>query len=105
MEKVIYDRETGQLLSGSFSDYAMPRADDMPSFSVDYVEIPCKTNPLGIKGVGEAGAVATPPAITGAIIDALRPLGVTHIEMPATPDCVWRTIRAAANEAVHNRNP
>ena len=105
MDKVVYDRETGQLLSGSFSDYAMPRADDMPSFSVDYVEIPCKTNPLGIKGVGEAGAVATPPAITGAIIDALRPLGVTHIEMPATPDRVWRTIRAAANEAVHNRKP
>lgn len=96
MEKVIYDRESGQLLSGSFSDYAMPRADDMPSFSVSYVEVPCKTNPLGIKGVGEAGSVATPPAITGAIVDALRPLGVTHIEMPATPDCVWRTIRNAA---------
>ena len=95
MEKVIYDRETGQLLSGSFSDYAMPRADDMPSFSVSYVEVPCKTNPLGIKGVGEAGSVATPPAITGAIVDALAPMGVTHIEMPATPDRVWHSIAAA----------
>jgi carbon-monoxide dehydrogenase large subunit len=95
MEKVIYERETGQLLSGSFSDYAMPRADDMPSFSVSYVEVPCKTNPLGIKGVGEAGSVATPPAVTGAIVDALRPLGVTHIEMPATPDRVWHSIVSA----------
>ncbi|OGT82118.1 MAG: hypothetical protein A3H91_17290 [Gammaproteobacteria bacterium RIFCSPLOWO2_02_FULL_61_13] len=95
MEKVVYERDTGQLLSGSFSDYAMPRADDMPSFTVDYVEVPCRTNPLGIKGVGEAGAVATPPAIVGAILDALQPLGVKHIDMPTTPDRVWRCIAAA----------
>ena len=95
LEKVVYDRDSGQLLSGSFSDYAMPRADDMPSFSVDYVEVPCRTNPLGIKGVGEAGAVATPPAVVGAILDALQTLGVKHIDMPATPDRVWRGIAAA----------
>jgi carbon-monoxide dehydrogenase large subunit len=95
MEHVIYERESGQLLSGSFTDYAMPRADDMPPFSVGYVEVPCRTNPLGIKGVGEAGAVATPPAITSAIVDALQPLGVKHIEMPATPNRVWEAIRAA----------
>ena len=95
MEKVVYERGTGQLLSGSFSDYAMPRAADMPSFTVDYVEVPCRTNPLGIKGVGEAGAVATPPAIVGAILDALQPLGVKHIDMPTTPDRVWRCIAAA----------
>jgi carbon-monoxide dehydrogenase large subunit len=94
MEKVVYDRESGQLLSGSFSDYAMPRADDMPSFAVDYVEVPCRTNPLGIKGVGEAGSVGTPPTITNAIVDALRPLGVEHVEMPCTPDAVWRAIHA-----------
>ncbi len=95
MEKVVYDRESGQLLSGTFSDYAMPRADDLCDFSVDYVEIPCRTNPLGIKGVGEAGAVASPPTVINALLDALAPLGVGHIELPATPARVWETIRRA----------
>ncbi len=97
MEKVIYERDSGQLLSGSFSDYAMPRADDMPSFHVSSVEVPCTTNPLGIKGVGEAGSIATPPAITGAIVDALRPLGVEPVEMPCTPDRIWRSIALAGS--------
>lgn len=99
MEHVIYERETGQLLSGSFNDYALPRADDLPAFAVAYVEIPATTNPLGIKGVGEAGAVGTPAAITSAILDALRPLGVQHIEMPATAERVWRAIRHARGSA------
>src|SRR5690606_10805582 len=84
MEKVVYDRESGQLRSGTFMDYAMPRADDLPAFAVDYVEVPCTTNPLGIKGVGEAGSVGTPPTITNALLDALGPLGVAHVEMPCT---------------------
>jgi carbon-monoxide dehydrogenase large subunit len=97
LEHVIYDPESGQLLSGSFSDYCMPRADDFPEFSVQYVEIPCTTNPLGVKGVAEAGAVGSSPTIVNAILDALRPLGVQHIEMPATPNRIWNAIEAAGH--------
>ena len=92
MEHIVYDRESGQLLTGTFQDYCMPRADDLPMISVGFEEIPCTTNPLGIKGVGEAGAVPAPPAIINALLDALRPLGVTDIEMPATPLRVWEAI-------------
>jgi carbon-monoxide dehydrogenase large subunit len=95
LEVVTYDAESGQLVSGSFSDYAMPRADDLPGFDLDFVEVPCKTNPIGVKGVGEAGSVGAPPTVIGAILDALRPLGVEHLDMPATPRRVWEAIRAA----------
>ena len=95
MEQIVYDTETGQLLSGSFSDYCMPRADDFPDFAVAFDEHPSTSNPLGVKGVGEAGAVPSPPAIIEAILDALRPLGVEQIEMPATPQRVWAVIRDA----------
>jgi carbon-monoxide dehydrogenase large subunit len=96
LEKAIFDPAGGQLLSGSFTDYGMPRADDMPpSFAVEYNEVPCKTNPLGVKGAGEAGTCGAPPAIMNAILDALRPLGVAHIDMPATPLRVWEAIKAA----------
>jgi carbon-monoxide dehydrogenase large subunit len=98
LELVAYDAESGQLLSGSFSDYAMPRADDLPAFDLDFVEVPCKTNPLGVKGVGEAGSVGAPPTVMNAILDALRPLGVEHIDMPATPRRVWEAIRVAQGE-------
>lgn len=94
-EHCVYDA-SGQLLSGSFMDYCVPRADDLPNFSVELVEdYPCATNPLGIKGAGEAGAVAAPPVVINAILDALAPLGVTHIDMPATPERIWRAIREA----------
>ena len=94
-ESVIYD-DAGQLVSGSFMDYGVPRADDLPDLSVDLVEdYPCRTNPMGIKGAGEAGAVAAPPVVINAILDALAPLGVRHIDMPATPERVWRAIREA----------
>ena len=94
-EHCVYD-DAGQLLSGSFMDYCVPRADDLPDFSIELVEdYPCKTNPLGIKGAGEAGAVAAPPVIINAILDALAPLGVTNIDMPATPERIWRAIREA----------
>ncbi len=95
MEEVVYDPESGQLLSGTFSDYCMPRADDFPHIEVGFEEIPSTSNPLGVKGVGEAGAVPAPPAIIEAILDALRPLGVIDIDMPATPQRVWRGIQAA----------
>ena len=99
MEKVVYDPESGQLLSGSFSDYAMPRADDMPKFQLELVEIPSTTNPLGVKAVGEAGTIGAPVTVINAVIDALRPLGVDHIDMPATPMRVWEAIQAARKAA------
>jgi carbon-monoxide dehydrogenase large subunit len=98
MEHVVFDSSGGQLLSGSFVDYAMPRAADMPSFKIGYNEVLCKTNPLGVKGAGEAGTCGAPPAIMNAILDALRPLGVQHIDMPATPRRVWEAISAAKGE-------
>jgi carbon-monoxide dehydrogenase large subunit len=95
MEHVVYDPQSGQLVAGSFMDYAMPRAEHFCEFTTELEEIPSKTNPLGIKGIGEAGCVASPPAVINALIDALRPLGVDHIDMPATPLRVWETIRRA----------
>ncbi len=94
-ELLAYDA-TGQLLAGSFMDYAMPRADDVPFFDVDSHEVPTKVNPLGAKGVGEAGTVGALPALLNAVNDALAPLGVRHLDMPVTPERVWRAIRDAA---------
>jgi len=95
MENCVYDRESGQLLTGSFMDYAMPRAEDIPSFKLDTVCTPCSHNPLGTKGCGEAGAIGSPPAVINAVLDALRDLGVTEFDMPATPGRVWQAIHAA----------
>jgi len=83
------------LLSGSFMDYAMPRAADLPFFDVASNEILTSANPLGIKGAGEAGTVGALPAVMDAINDALSPLGIRHFEMPATPERLWRAIREA----------
>jgi aerobic carbon-monoxide dehydrogenase large subunit len=94
-EHIIYERESGQLVTGSFMDYAMPRAGDFPSFAIDHHDVPATTNPLGVKGIGEAGTTGAPPAVMNAILDALRPLGVTNLDMPATPLRVWRAIQAA----------
>ncbi|HEV2612213.1 MAG TPA: xanthine dehydrogenase family protein molybdopterin-binding subunit [Noviherbaspirillum sp.] len=95
LENCVYDHESGQLLSGSYMDYAMPRAEDLPSFRVDSRVTPCTHNPLGAKGCGEAGAIGSPPAVINAVIDALSPLGVTHLDMPASPERVWNAIRSA----------
>ena len=94
-EELSYDPATGQLLAGSFMDYAMPRADDMPTFDVDSHEVPTAVNPLGAKGVGEAGTVGALPALLNAVNDALAPLGVRHLDMPVTPERVWRAIQSA----------
>ena len=91
LEHGIYD-ETGQLVSGSYMDYAMPRADDFPYFSVDTTVTECTHNPLGVKGCGEAGAIGSPPAVINAIVDALSDYGVTHVDMPATPEKIWHLI-------------
>ena len=94
LERTAYDPESGQLLSASLMDYALPRASDLPDIEVDLVEVPCGTNPLGVKGAGEAGAVGSPPAMINAIVDALGHNGT--IDMPATPERVWRVLRSAA---------
>src|SRR5271165_2666367 len=95
LEHTVYDPASGQLLSGSLMDYALPRANDFPDIEVELLEIPCASNPLGVKGAGEAGAVGSPPAVINAIIDALSGDGVTHIDMPATPERVWRAMALA----------
>jgi carbon-monoxide dehydrogenase large subunit len=99
MEHVVYDRASGQLVSGSFMDYAMPRATDLPPVAIAFHNVPARTNPLGVKGIGEAGCTGSPPAIMNAILDALRPLGVTAMDMPATPFRVWQAISAARAKA------
>lgn len=95
-ENLAYDPESGQLLTGSFMDYAIARADTFCDIAVDEICVPTKRNPLGVKGAGEAGAVGALPAVMNAILDALTPLGVQNLDMPATPERVWRTIKAAA---------
>jgi carbon-monoxide dehydrogenase large subunit len=95
MEAVVYERGSGQLLTGSFMDYAMPRADVMPDIVSESVGVPTRTNLLGVKGGSEAGNVGMPAAIINAVMNALAPLGVTEIALPATPENVWRAIRAA----------
>jgi carbon-monoxide dehydrogenase large subunit len=95
MENAVYDKETGQLISGSYMDYTMPRADDVPSFKLGYKVTPCPHNPLGVKGCGEAGAIAAPAAVMNAVHDALAPLGVSHVPMPATSLNVWQAIHGA----------
>jgi aerobic carbon-monoxide dehydrogenase large subunit len=97
LEHAVYDNDSRQLLAGSFMDYAMPRAGDIPSFAFSTHNVPTKGNPLGVKGAGEAGAVGAPPAVINAIVDALnRRAGVRHIDMPATPRRVWEALHAAS---------
>jgi carbon-monoxide dehydrogenase large subunit len=98
LEHTVYDPQNGQMLSGSFMDYALPRADDLPDFAITLTGVPTGANPLGVKGSGQAGAMAAPQAIICAVLDALAPLGVTHIDMPATPERVWRVIQAAQRQ-------
>ena len=92
MENCVYDSESGQLATATFADYVMPRADQMPKLDVRYNEVPCLTNPLGAKGAGEAGTIGSLPALVGAVSDAV---GVAHIDMPATPEKIWRALRGA----------
>jgi len=95
MEEGLYDRASGQLLAGSFMDYAMPRAGDVSDIAVRFNEVPCTTNVLGIKGAGEAGSVGSLAAVMNAVLDALAPLGIRHLDMPATPARVWAAIAGA----------
>jgi len=93
LEHTVYDPESGQMLSGSFMDYTLPRASDLPSLDITFAGVPTTANPLGVKGSGQAGAIASPQAVICAVLDALAPLGVTHIDMPATPERIWRALQ------------
>jgi carbon-monoxide dehydrogenase large subunit len=103
LEHTVYDPDTGQLLSGSLMDYALPKAADLPDLNIVLSGTPTSANPLGVKGAGQAGAMAAPQTIICAILDALGPLGVTHIDMPATPERVWRAIESAGRRN-HDEN-
>jgi carbon-monoxide dehydrogenase large subunit len=94
MEQVAYDPRSGQLLSASFADYALPRADDLPPFGLTFNAVPTANNPLGAKGAGEAGAIAACAAVVNAAVDALEPFGVRHIDMPVTAEKIWRAMTA-----------
>jgi carbon-monoxide dehydrogenase large subunit len=108
MEDTVYDASSGQLLSASLMDYALPRAADLPSFEFETHNVPCKSNPLGVKGAGEAGAIGSCPAVMNAVLDALwRAYRIRHIDMPATPQRIWAAIEAAkksqGSEGVGNK--
>jgi carbon-monoxide dehydrogenase large subunit len=93
-EGMVYD-EGGQCPTASLMEYAAPRADGFPAFECDRIETPSPVNPLGAKGVGEAGTIGSPPAVVNAVLDALAPLGVEHLDMPLTPERIWHAIRRA----------
>jgi carbon-monoxide dehydrogenase large subunit len=95
LEDIHFDPASGQLVTGSFMDYAMPRADDLSAIHCESSPVPTRTNPLGVKGAGEAGAVGAMPAVGNALVDALKPLGIRDLPMPASPERLWRAIRAA----------
>ncbi len=98
LERVVYD-EAGQLVTGSLLDYAVPRAEMMPLLVLDKVETPSPLNPLGAKGLGEAGTVGSPAAIVSAAIDALAPLGVRHLDMPIAAELIWTLLRDGGGRA------
>jgi aerobic carbon-monoxide dehydrogenase large subunit len=94
LERCVYDADSGQLVTGSLTDYALPRAADLPALEFSYNVVPCRTNPLGVKGAGEAGAIGAPPALVNAVIDAVAELGIDSLDMPLTPERLWRALRA-----------
>jgi len=93
-EICFYDSTSGQLLSGSFMDYCMPRADNLPRMTISTHSMPSVHTPMGVKGCGEVGTIGSPAAVTNAVVDALSPYGVSHIDMPATPNRIWSLIRS-----------
>jgi carbon-monoxide dehydrogenase large subunit len=98
-EGAVYDEESGQLVSGSMMDYAIPKADMLPMYETGRTETPTPVNPLGIKGAGETGTIASTPAVVNAVVDALSGFGIDHIEtMPLTPERVWKTVQAAKSK-------
>ena len=99
LERCVFDPESGQLLTGTLTDYCLPRADDLPAIEFAYNVVPCRTNPLGVKGAGEAGAIGAPPALVNAVVDALGELGIEHLDMPLTAERLWQAIHTAERRA------
>ena len=93
LELAAYERGTAQYLAGSFQDYCMPRADDMPHIEVGFNVVVNPSNDLGVKGIGEGGSCGAPPAIVSAVADALRDFGVQHVDMPITPEAMWKLLQ------------
>jgi carbon-monoxide dehydrogenase large subunit len=98
-EEVSYDQDNGQLLTGSLLDYAVPRAEHVPNITCLFQETPSPTNPIGVKGIGESGSIAAPPCMVHAVLDALSPFGITHLDMPLTPPRIWAAVQRARNGA------
>jgi len=98
-ENCVYEPASGQLLTGSFMDYRMPRADDLPPIAVSTQSTRCQHNPLGVKGCGEVGTIASPATVMNAVVDALSPYGVTHLDLPATPQRIWQAIHSVPQRA------
>jgi len=98
-EDARYDTDGGQVLSATFMDYGIPRADRMPDVDFRYREVPSPRNPLGVKGAGEAGTIGAAPALVNAVLDALRESGVEHLDMPLAPQAIWRALQEAGNSA------
>ena len=98
-EEVIYD-DNGQLLTGTLMDYAIPHAEQVPHYELDHTVTGTTVNPLGVKGVGEAGTIGSTPAVANAVIDALAPFGVVHIDMPLRPEKLWTAMQAKSNGSV-----
>ena len=92
--------DDGQLQTGSLLDYAIPKSDMLPSFKTEFLSTPTNTNPLGAKGIGEAGTIAAPPTIVSAICDALKPFGINHIDMPLTPPRIWAALQNSTNTGI-----
>jgi aerobic carbon-monoxide dehydrogenase large subunit len=95
LERTVYEEGSGQLITGTLADYALPRAEDLPGLEFSYNVVPCRTNPLGVKGAGEAGAIGAPPALVNAVVDAVGELGIDHLDMPLTSERLWRALRDA----------
>jgi len=91
-EEVVYDDESGQMRTGTLTDYLIPTANEFPMFELDHTITPTPTNELGVKGIGEAGTIAASAAVINAVCDALAPFGIKHVDMPASPDRVWKQI-------------
>jgi aerobic carbon-monoxide dehydrogenase large subunit len=104
-EEVVYDEESGQPLTATLMDYALPNAEQIPDFVTDFVETPSPFNPLGAKGAGEAGCIAAPPTIVNAVLDALAPLGITTIDMPLKPEKIWTLIQSARQGKLEQHEP
>ena len=102
-EEARYDPDSGQLLTGSLLDYAVPHADSLPRIRSQFQQTPSPTNPLGVKGIGESGAIGAPPTIVNAVLDALSPFGIGHLDMPLSPQKVWSAIQSARAE--QDRHP